>query len=218
MMLMRNAAAPRRSNDRAPAHEGMRPANANRILAALAAAALLVAVMAPAHGSPTDSHPPAGPAAQWRSFDLYVELHDLPRGYTCTELWYRFHDVLMAIGARPWPRIDAYHCDRTPASSSRSPSVQLQFQLPDPLPQAQARYADVSVQRSTIRLGPGKPATFTAGDCELLKQMNDKLLVALPVHVVGSLSCQAGAAKRHFTLEVQALLPAHEDAKPSPGT
>lgn len=203
-----NCGALRRSNDCSHGHAAMRPVTAHRFLTALLAAALCVAAMAPpALAGTTGSHLPAGPTAQWRSWDLYVELQDLPRGYTCTELWYRFRDVLMAIGARQYPQIDTYRCDRTAASSSRLPSVQVQFQLPDPLPQAQARYADVAVERSTIRLAPGKLASFTDGDCELLKQIDEKLLVALPVHVVGALSCQAGGAKERYTLQVQALLP-----------
>lgn len=203
-----NCGALRRSNHCSHGHAVMRPVTAHRLLTALRLAALCAAAMAPpALAATTDSHLAAGPAAQWRSWDLYVELHDLPRGYTCTELWYRFRDVLMAIGARQYPQIDAYHCDRTAASSSRSPSVQVQFQLPDPLAAAQARYADVAVERSTIRLGPGKLPSFTDADCELLKQIDEKLLVALPVHVVGALSCRARAAKERYTLQIQALLP-----------
>ncbi|MGO9803023.1 MAG: hypothetical protein ACLPTM_11990 [Steroidobacteraceae bacterium] len=183
-------------------------AHGSWLLAALGAAAVCVALMAPVRGGTAGPREAAGPAAQWRPFDLYVELNDLPRAYTCNELWYRFHDLLLAIGARPNPQIVAYHCDATAAESSHSPSVQLQFQLPDLLPPSLSRYADVAVERSTIRLGPGKLPSFTTQDCELLKQMNAKLLAALPVRVVGTLKCPAPAAsKQRFALEVQALLP-----------
>jgi hypothetical protein len=169
-------------------------------------AVLCVALLMVAGGSAADSRPDST-FAQWRSWDLLVELHDLPRAYTCNELWYRFRDVLMAIGARPFPQVLAYRCAATAAASTRSPSVQLQFQLPDPLPQSLSRYADVAVERSTVRLGPGKVASFTAADCELLRQMNDKLLAALPVQVVGTLNCPPASSKERFALEVQALLP-----------
>lgn len=180
--------------------------HASWLLVAFGGAALCATALRPASSGAADRRPDA-PFAQWRSWDLLVELHDLPRAYTCNELWYRFRDVLMAIGARPFPQVIAYRCAATAAASSRSPSVQLQFQLPDPLPQSQSRYADVSVERSTVRLGPGKVPSFTPADCELLRQMNDKLLAALPVRVVGTLTCPAPASNERFALEVQALLP-----------
>jgi hypothetical protein len=184
----------------------MRRAAARWLLVALGGAALGVAALMPASGGAADSRTDA-PVAQWRAWNLLVELHDLPRAYTCNELWYRFRDVLMAIGARPFPQVLPYRCGATAAVSTRSPSVQLQFQLPDPLPQSLSRYADVAVERSTVRLAPGKVPSFTAADCELLRQMNDKLLAALPVRVVGTLTCPAASSNERFALEVQALLP-----------
>lgn len=176
------------------------------LLVALGAAGLCVAAMAPVRGGTGDAHPGPGPA-EWRPFDLLVELQELPRAYTCTELWYRFHDVLQALGARPYPKILTYHCGATAAESSHSPSVQLQFELPELLPASLSRYADVTVERATRRLGPGKLPSFTTQDCELLRQMRTQLLAALPVRVLGTLSCPASASKEQYALEVQALLP-----------
>jgi hypothetical protein len=174
------------------------------LLLALGAAAVSIAASAPARSSAAAAAP-----AQWRSFDLLVDLEGLPRAYTCDELWYRFRDLLLAIGARPYPQILVYRCGTTPAESTRSPSVQLQFQLPDALPASDSRYADVSVVRRTIRLAPGRLASWTGADCELLKQVSAELLVALPVRVLGTpLECPApGAPPARFALEVQALIP-----------
>jgi hypothetical protein len=157
----------------------------------------------------TAAAPAAAAPAEWRSFDINVRLENLPRSYTCDELWYRFHDVLLAIGARPDMRILTYHCADTRAASGRSPSVQLEFQLPISLSAAQARYADLSVVDRTIRLAPGKPHSLTRSDCELLEQMKGSLLAALPVQVVGAtLDCRRRlAAGSPFALEVQALIP-----------
>ena len=177
------------------------------LTAALAAAGFCAALIAPVQGGSADPRHAAGRAA-WRPFDVLVDLHGLPAAYTCTELWYRFHDVLMAIGARPYPKIDTFRCGNTAATSSRSPSVQLQFELPDALPPSLAQYADVTVEHATVALGPGKLPSFTGADCELLRQMNARLLAALPVRVLGTLSCPApGAAAERFALRVQALLP-----------
>lgn len=151
----------------------------------------------------------AAAPAEWRSFDLLVDFTKLPQPYTCDELWYRLHDLLLAIGARPYPQIFTFHCGTTHAASSRSPSVHLEFQLPRALSAADARYADVPVVRATVRLAPGTLHSFTAGDCELLRQLGSLLLPALPVHTIGAaLTCPApGAARHSYALEVQALIP-----------
>jgi hypothetical protein len=173
---------------------------------ACAVVALLAAVTAPAIA--TELASPAVPAI-WSRRAVIVDLTDLPRVYSCDELWYRFRDLLLAIGARPYPHILAYKCGTTEAQSTRSPSVQLQFELPDALPASDSRYADVAAVRSTIRLAPGRLASWTRGDCELLKQVSSELLAALPVHALGTaLACPApGAPAARFALEVQALLP-----------
>jgi hypothetical protein len=178
------------------------------------AALVLVALGAAAQGAtgaPARNNAAAAGAgpAEWRTYDLLVDFKDLPRAYTCNELWYRLRDLLVAIGARHYPQIVTYHCGSTAAASSRSPSVELQFQLPQALSAADARYADVPVVRATVRLAPGTPRSFTAGDCELLRQLSMLLLPALPLPTVGpGLTCSvASAARRPFALEVQALIP-----------
>ena len=176
------------------------------LAAAFGAAAAQVATTPPARSSRGAGD--AGPA-EWRSYDLLVDLTDLPRPYTCNELWYRLHDLLLAIGARHYPQIYTYHCGTTPAASSRSPSVQLQFQLPRALAPADARYANVPVVRATVRLAPGTLHSYEPGDCELLKQLSTQLLPSLPVRPLGGgLTCPApGTAPRGYALEVQALIP-----------
>jgi hypothetical protein len=171
----------------------------------LTAALVAAAAAAPARAAVAGA---AGSPAEWRSFALIVDFTDLPRRYTCNELWYRLHDLLLAIGARPYPQIDTFHCGTTPAASSRSPSVQLQFQLPRALAAADARYAQFPVISTTVRLAPGTMRSFTAQDCELLRQLGTLLLPELPVHRVGAgLTCPGGAARQSFALEVRALIP-----------
>jgi hypothetical protein len=180
-------------------------------------AALLLAVLGAAGAAGATIDPARATAAaaavavpaEWRSFDLIVDLTDLPQAYSCDDLWYRFHDLLLAIGARPGAQILAYHCGRTRAESGRSPSVQLEFQLPQALPVAAAHYAEIAAVRTTIRLAPGELRSFTADDCELLRQASAALLAALPVRLVGTgLACAARGAPHHgYALEVQALVP-----------
>lgn len=176
--------------------------------ALLLTAALGTALAAAATAAPIPAAVDAGTPAEWRSFDLLVDLTGLPQRYTCNELWYRLHDLLLAIGARPYPQIFTFHCGTTRATSSRSPSVHLEFQLPRPLPTADVRYEQFAVTRATVPLGPGTLRSFTAADCELLRQLDALLLPQLPVHPLGAgLACPAAPTHRSFALEVQALIP-----------
>jgi hypothetical protein len=65
-------------------------------------------------------HVPAG-ASGWLGARL-VDLHDLPQRYSCDDLWYKFRDVLLAMGGRPDIKILVYRCERgLPDGQARSP-------------------------------------------------------------------------------------------------
>ncbi len=150
----------------------------------------------------------AQPAA-WLQHNLIVALHDLPKTYSCNDLWYKFRDVLLEIGARADYQIVPYDCD------SRSPQVQLNFMLPQPLNPSDQQYADLEAKSRTVELQPGTPSTLNASDCDLVSQMNSSFFPAIPLKVVSShLDCTATPkAKPHFELSVAALTPAQQ---PSP--
>jgi hypothetical protein len=180
-----------------------------------AALALAVAFGGAAAGATTTAPRPA----EWRSFDLLVDFTGLPRRYTCNELWYRLHDLLLAIGARPYPQIFTFDCGTTPAASSRSPRVHLEFQLPRALSAAAVRYEQFPAVSTTVRLAPGTLPSFTAEDCELLRQLSTLLLPELPVHPLGApLACPAATARQPFALEVQALIPRGQSRPAAPGS
>ena len=155
----------------------------------------------------TAAAPRASQPATWRPYDLIVDLHDLPMSYSCDDLWYKFHDVLLALGARPDLQILAYRCGSGTAQAARSPRVQLRFNLPETVDRSQARWADVHATTETVRLGPGHPATLRDSDCELLRQMKDELLAALTTStriVSFDLACAAPhAAHWPFNVTVQ---------------
>jgi hypothetical protein len=192
------------------AHEAdMSHARVAWLLAALGAGATGFAAAA-AVAAPGASAPAAQTPAQWRSFDLLLDLQNLPRAYTCRELWERADELLLALGARQYPQILVYHCGATPEESSRSPQVQLQFQLPQALTASQSRYADMTAVRRTIVLSAGKLPSFTAADCGLLQQLSSELFPPTPLRVVGRpLECPAANATPppRFALEVEALIP-----------
>jgi hypothetical protein len=153
---------------------------------------------------------PASPApataAEWMPHELIVNLSDLPRAYSCNDLWYRFHDVLLAIGAQEM-RILTYDCRDTAAHTHASPKVELKFQLPTALSGADTQFADVSTRSATVRFAPGSPQSLTAEDCELMKQMTAGLLQALDLHADARFRCAATAPAERFTITVRALLP-----------
>jgi hypothetical protein len=150
-----------------------------------------------------------GLPAVWIPHDLVVSLHDLPKRYSCDELWYKFHDVLLALGARPNMSILAYRCEATLGAQARSPNVELKFDLPREVQGSQKRWADVSVVSRTVRIAPGDPPSIDGQDCVLLSQIKSTLLDSLPVRVIASdLACQAPQrARARFGISAQALTP-----------
>ncbi len=175
---------------------------------------LLVPALAAAQALATSAAPPAMAApAQWRSYDLLLEFRALPRTYSCDELWYKVRDVLLQLGARPYMTITPYHCGTTRGGEARSPSVEVKFQLLEPLPGAAARYADTTVREEAVRLAPGTPSSLKAGDCELMRQLRETLLTGVPLHVAAAaFSCTAAA--NSFALIVDAPTAAQGSATP----
>lgn len=174
--------------------------------------ALAMLAFLPATYAAAPAHAAAGAAPQpaaWLQHNLIVSLHDLPKTYSCNDLWYKFRDVLLEIGARADYKILPYDCD------SHSPQVQLNFMLPQALSPSQKQYADLDAAPKTVELQPGKPSTLKASDCDLVSQMYSYLFPAIPLKVTSSqLACTASAkAQPHFELSVAALTPA---AEPSP--
>lgn len=114
--------------------------------------------------------------ALWRTYDMIVNLQKLPRTYTCNELWYEFHGILLRLGAWPYSvNILPYHCSPTPSGYLRSPDVEVRFQLPIFLSSGVKSAPAEAIER-TIRLAPGEPKTLQPSDCQLLRQIEQMLL------------------------------------------
>lgn len=135
-----------------------------------------------------------GQPATWMSHDIIVKLNDLSKRYSCNDLWYKFHDVLLEIGARSDMKILPYRCEPALGAAARSPSVQLHFMLPEVLHGKLARWAEFRVVNSTVTLEPGHPISFDASDCDLLRQVKDTLLTRVVQRDAGyHLACHAPA-------------------------
>jgi hypothetical protein len=156
-----------------------------------------VAVNLPAALAATSSTP-----ARWRSYNFLVEFHGLPRTYSCDDLWYKVRDLLLRLGARPSMTITPYACGFRGGGEARSPSVQVRFQIPEPLAGTEIRYADTTVSERPVRLAPASPSSLQPGDCEFMRQLQQKLLAGLPVHVIASaFSCTSAANSFALTVE-----------------
>jgi hypothetical protein len=158
---------------------------------------------------------PVGTApAVWMQHDLVVRLHHLPKSYSCDDLWYKFRDVLLVLGARPDPTILVYQCGPALGVLAFSPEVRLHFSIAQTLTDAQARPPDVNVTPQTVRLEPGHPASINPSDCELLRQMKNSLFAALPDRVVSfQLACDAPPTRYPFNVAVEMLAPVEGRAR-----
>jgi hypothetical protein len=169
----------------------------------------LVALVAAASARAAEPASPHYPAwATWTQKDLIIKLDPLPKRYACNALWYKFRDVLLAMGAKPGLSVLVYPCDGKADLASRDPSVHLQFSMPELLPRAVAGWAQFKAAPRRVELGPGHPASLDAGDCDLLRQMKGALLESLAQRVDhADLVCQpANASTQGFGLDVEALI------------
>jgi hypothetical protein len=147
--------------------------------------------------------PQAAQPAAWVAHSLSIDLHDLPRRYSCDDLWYKFHDVLLVLGARSDLKILTVRCER----ASRSPSVRLQFSMPELVKPTSTRGMVIDAAAATIRLEPGHPASLNEADCELMRQIKDRLLAPMSQRVVSfKLACSAPPWRgTRFNVSVQTL-------------
>ncbi len=116
----------------------------------LVAGVLSLLIGAPSVASPAQ----VGRPAIWTSHDLIVSLDHLPKLYSCDDLWYKFRDVLRAIGARPDMRILAYQCGRGLGSLGYSPQVHLHFSIPQTLSRTEERCAREPSAFQRLHRGP----------------------------------------------------------------
>jgi hypothetical protein len=161
---------------------------------------------------------PAGRPALWRTYDMIVNLQNLPRTYTCNQLWYEFRGILLRLGAWPYSvNILPYHCSPSLSGYMRSPDVEVRFQLPIFLSDAVKSAPAVAIER-TIRLAPGEPKTLQTSDCQLLQQIEQMMLTSIQAHVDGDHFDCAAPPPRAATFHVTLSLPVVVKMPPAPTT
>jgi hypothetical protein len=165
----------------------------------LLASLVLVICTVVAEAAPATVQP-----AVWTPHELIVDLHDLPRHYTCDDLWYKFKGILSTLGARQDMEILPYRCE------SNSPRVQVKFSTPRLVPAAQAQWADLNAIEREVQIRPGSPAKLDSGDCELMRQVKSGLMKNLGTEIVAfRLPCEAPreAGEAAFNLTAKVLQP-----------
>lgn len=154
---------------------------------------------------------PSEPAlAYWVQHHEIEYLKDLPRQYSCNELYYKYRDILEQLGARAGARIDAFGCNGTPGTSSRdSTRVELLYQIPERLPAAVSGPAVFKARLGTVRFAPGHPRSLQSDDCALVREVRTLLLPSIGAQVKSShLECStAQAGHGSYSLVTQVWRP-----------
>jgi hypothetical protein len=149
--------------------------------AVIAAAGLMAGFIATAMAAPPAQKAPAAGRrpALWRTYDMLINLQNLPRTYTCNQLWYEFRGILLRLGAWPYSiNILPYNCSPSSSGYMRSPNVEARFQLPIFLAAA-VKTAQATASERAIRLAPGEPKTLQAADCQLLQQIEQTMFTSI---------------------------------------
>ena len=155
--------------------------------------------------------------AYWAVHDEIAHLENLPKPYSCDELYYILQAVLEEVGARPGARILPFGCSGTPGTSSTEPTrVELRYELPKPL--AVTAPASVMATLSTVRLTPGHPSSLHPDDCQLVKDLTTTLLPSIGSHIESNhLNC-AGVqgSSPGFSVTLQAWKAVSTPARSTP--
>ncbi|MGH8302800.1 MAG: hypothetical protein ACRET5_15180 [Steroidobacteraceae bacterium] len=152
--------------------------------------------------------PAAAKPALWRTYDMIINLRDMPRTYTCDQLWYELHGILLRLGAWPYSlNVLPYHCSPNASGSLRSPDVQVGFQLPFFLNGVAAKSAPAHAIERTMRLSPGEPDTLHPSDCQLMQQISQTMLASLPVRIDGQHFDCSAPPRRAGKFDVTVTLP-----------
>jgi hypothetical protein len=166
---------------------------------------LILTAMTPAYSAgPTLAALPTAHPAAWIAHDVTLDLQNLPRRYSCDDLREKFHDVLLALGVRTDMTVLASRCEL----GSHSPSVRLHFSTPERVERGSTGGAVViDAAAPIIHLEPGYPASLTDADCELMRQIKDRLIVPISRGVLSfNMACSAPPSRgKSFSLSVRAF-------------
>jgi hypothetical protein len=144
--------------------------------------------------------------AYWAPHNEIDEPPQLTRPYDCDDLYYKYRDVLLKLGARGL-KIYTYGCIRHGQAESGQPRVNLSYSVPRERPGGPG----IPAQRKSVTLKPGDPKSLTSDDCALLNNMRQTVIAAIASKIdAHGLDCGSSGGQKHFELTVETLLPVEE--------
>jgi len=180
-------------------HELFRGTHAALLLCALLGLARIAAA--------EDASQSAPQPAYWAEHQEVDELDHLPKPYKCDDLFYKYRDILLRLGARPGIKIYTYGCVRAGHAAVGVPKVDLGYAVPRFTPTV----TGLEARRQSVRLAPGEPKSLTADDCALLDDMRQTVIAAISSHIDDhAFDC---GSKKHFELVVETLVPLEPGTK-----
>lgn len=151
------------------------------------------------------SLPPGTEWAAWINRDIELDLQDLPHTYTCDDLWYKLHAILLAIGAREYMSIERFDCGKGASSGGGSQRVHLRFFTLRQVTGDQVRWANTRAMEKTVTLAPGQPVRLEPEDCTLVRQLKGTLFPYLDLPATSArFDCSAPSA-HDFELSIRVL-------------
>jgi hypothetical protein len=144
--------------------------------------------------------------AYWARHQEVDYLDNLPRPYSCNDLYYKYRDVLIRLGARELT-IYTYGCTGRAGAAGNRTHVDLSYAVPAPVASTLSSNSALVAREQQIEIGPGEPKSLTEEDCTLMDDMSQTVLssFAKSVEVKGPACPQLGRSRGHH-LVVETLV------------
>lgn len=179
-----------------------------QILVPYIAGSVAIVMLATGNGAARASTP-APQRAYWAPHDEIDYLDNLPRTYSCDELYYKYRAVLLRLGARPDMTIYTYGCTGSKGAAANRPHVDLTYTIPQPVPSQLNSNSMLRARLETVEIGVGNPKVLSESDCTLMDDMRQTVLSSFSkdIEVRGSRCGQRGGRSKPYTLLVQTMIP-----------
>jgi hypothetical protein len=175
-------------------------------IAGIGAVAALTVQSGRAEVAPANALQPAF----WAQHDEIDYLDNLPRKYSCDELYYKYRDVLLRLGARPGMKIYTYGCTGSKGAESDRVHVDLTYEIPQLAPPTVSAGSTLMARPETVAIGPGDPKALTQSDCVLLKDMRQTVLSSISQKIEATNAPCGGQhpGSNRFALRIQTAIAA----------
>lgn len=152
---------------------------------------------------------PAPQRAYWATHDEIDYLDNLSRTYSCDEIYYKYRDALLRLGARPDMKIYTYGCSGSKGAAADRPHVDLTYTVPEPLSPQFDSNSTLRARLETVEISAGNPKVLSEKDCTLMDDMRQTVLSSFSkdIEVRGSNRGQSRRPSKPYTLFVQTMIP-----------